>query len=404
VVALDAAAKAAALSPDEIQMGKFLLLAGAPDDRRRGLTLLARHAQARDLGGRLALRILLADSVHEKDAASVAKWADALRLHPFCTLEDLHACLLACSRADPAHFTPLLSAVKTKLAPSQLRSAELLGWLSQMGRIREAAEWARSVRSVDVDCPPLFIAVAEALRAAALWPELEQWTRLGQWGPGVGLLRQAYRAEALAQLGDRDSAETVLRQVGNQAEGRAAESFLAAQLLYSWGRSEQAVELLWRISRDPRQGTAALGMLVRHYQTRRDATGLYRAFDAWHRLDPEDPMIATACAFFGSVSGLGSPAECERLAARVVAGDPGNRPARCSLAVALTMEGEAPQALEVLRTVAADWGRSPAVAYAYGLALATAGRQAEARPILGSIDPGALTLRQIELSARALQP
>jgi hypothetical protein len=192
-------------------------------------------------------------------------------------------------------------------------------------------------------------------------------------------------------------------QLQRQSAGNGPEALLVAQMLYSWGRTEPSLELLWGISADARAGVGALGMLVRHYQVQRDAFGLYRAFASWHRLRPEDRMVATGFAFYGSVCGRGNPSEFEQVTADNLKADPGDNSARCGLAIVLTMEGRAAQALATLRPISANWRKSRAIAYAYGLALARAGRQAEAREVLGSIDPNALTLRQLALSSSALR-
>jgi thioredoxin-like negative regulator of GroEL len=402
-VAVDAATKDPALAADEIRLGAVLLPSAKAEDRRRGAELLARRALARDQEGRTALRILLSDSVRRKDSPAVMRWAETLRLHPLCTLEDLRACLLAANLADDAHFAAMLSSVRGTLATSQLRSAELLGWLTQMGRTREAGQWARSMNAADVASPPLFVAVAEALRQGSFWPDLEGWSGAADWSPEVALLQQAYHWEALEQLGKTGEADALMLQLQGRTEGNGPQALLVARMLYSWGRTAPALAILWRISADPRAGVGALGMLVRHYQVQRDAFGLYRAFAAWHRLRPQDRMVATGYSFFGSVCGRGNPSELEQVAADNLQADPGDDYARCGLALALAMDGKAGEALDRLSPIAANWRKSRAIAYVYGLALARAGRQAEAGKILGSIDPDTLTLRQAALSAEALR-
>jgi thioredoxin-like negative regulator of GroEL len=401
--AIAAAAKDPAARADEVRLAMALLVSGPASDRQRGLGLLARQSHAGDAWGRLALRVLLADSVRAKDFPAAMAWAEALRRHPLGTLEDLRACLQAASRAGDAPFRTLFPEVQATLSTSQLRSAELLGWLGQMGRTNEAAAWAQSINEADVTTPPLFVGVAEALRQASRWRDLENWATLADWGAGVGLLQKAYRGEALARLGEAGSAEARFLQLNDAAKGRGPEALLTAQLMYSWGQADRAVALLWVARQDPRTAVEALGMLVRHYQVKRDAAGLYQAFAAWHRLRPQDRLVATGFAFFGSVSGLGSLPECERITANLLRTDPADAPARCARAVALTMDGRPAEALDNLRSISADWRKSRAIAYAYGTALAAAGRPAEARAILRSIDSQELTVQQAARVAQALR-
>jgi len=286
ILALDLVNRSPELRSDEAQQGRVLLQTGRAADRRQGLELLERCAQDRGLIGRYAVRALVADSVSNPSGSSTLKWAQALLSHPLCTLDDTQFCLRAAAPATDGTFGTVFASARSKLATSQLRSAELLEWLGQCGRIKEALEWARAVNSADVTAAPLFVAVAETFRQASQWRDLENWTSLADWGSGMGLIQSTYRWMALSQLGEAEvaDAEAAFAKLKAAAPTAGPETMMAAQLLYTWGQSERSAELLWLLSADPRLTSRALGMLIRHYQTQRDGPGLYRAIEAWRRL------------------------------------------------------------------------------------------------------------------------
>ena len=402
-LAVDVKAGNADLRSDEAQLGMVLLQTGISEDRSRALELLARCSQSKDAVGRFALRNLLSDSAAKSNQAETAKWARALLAHPLCTLVDAHACLTAVAPADEATFGNMFAAVKKMLAPSQLRSAELLGWLGSMGRTKEALEWARSINAAEVNCPPLFVSVAEIFRQASQWRDLEMWTGLAEWGPGVSLLQLNYRWVALAKAGDTEMAEAALSELKGNALGKGPEAMLVAQLLYAWGLTDQAADLLWVLSRDPKVDIKAVGMLIRHYQVQRDSAGLHRAFAAWCQLRPNDRTATVSCAFFGSLAAVGDPARFEQIAAENLIADPANGYFRCCYGAILAMNGHGARALDVLAPISADWRKSSSIAFAYGLALANAGRSSEAREVLSSIDPKVLNSQQAALCESVLK-
>jgi len=393
-IALDHKVKSPDLRSDEAQLGTVLLSTGIGGDRRQGLELLGHCAESKDVFGRFALRVLLADSVNEANSAATSRWAQALLDHPLCTMADTQSCLAAAGHADDATFRILFASIKAKLATSQLRSAELLQWLSQIGRTKEALAWARAVNSVDVTSPPLFVAVAETFRQACQWRELENWTGLSDWGSGVGLMQLAYRWIALSNLGAAEEAEAVLTKLKGDAPGKGSQALLVAQLLYTWGETDRSVDLLWSINNTPPVDIQASGMLIRHYQMRRDCAGLYRAFEAWRSLRPNDQTAAASCALFGSLSGAGDPPKWEAMAAESLRSDPSSEYFRCCYAVVMAVGGRAPEALAAVAPISSRWRKSHSIAFAYGLALAAADRKAEAREVLGSIDPTAMPGRK----------
>jgi Flp pilus assembly protein TadD len=69
----------------------------------------------------------------------------------------------------------------------------------------------------------------------------------------------------------------------------------------------------------------------------------------------------------------------------------------------LVWSGQAARAMRLLAPVSHDWGKSPAVAFAYGAALASLGRKPEATEVFHSINPRSLSFQEIAWVQAALK-
>jgi Flp pilus assembly protein TadD len=162
-------------------------------------------------------------------------------------------------------------------------------------------------------------------------------------------------------------------------------------------------EVLWWAAADQGGPNAiqALGTLARYYQVRRDAEGQYRAFRQLHFAHPQDADVSNNLVYFAALTGHdGSLAE--RLAAENLARDPQNLTYLATRAFVLFMDGRASDALALLKPRAAEVEKSPALAFAYGLALAGTGNKAEARALLGKNLQATLATREADLIKTAL--
>jgi len=385
---------------NEIPLGAVLLNANDPAERARGLALLARRT-ADPVWGADALRFLLSDALSRDDRAALLRWAEPLRAHPRCTLGDVPNCLLALARADPDRFATVLVGLKKQHAADGDQAALLIDWLSQIGRPDEAVRWARGLPAALTQRPPVIVPVAEALRRTEAWPALDAWVAAGTWTDDLEFLRLAYALQAARGLGYTARAEALWRTLRDTAQSQGARALFAANLLYAWGSVDEGVQLLWLAVDQAGVGWEALGTLARHYQTQRDAAGQFRVFRRLNSLRPADRDVANNYVFFAALLGH-DDTTVQRLAADNASAAPDNDTYRATAAFVLVMRGQPGEALVMLRPVAAGWPASPAVAFAQGLALARAGRRAEARPILASLAPATLTGAEIDLISGAL--
>jgi hypothetical protein len=388
---------------DEIPLGLILLNATDPAERKQGLDLLEKWTANQEWGA-TALRTLLADAMARDDRKAILKWAEALRAHPGCTLGDMPNCLAGLSRADERHFAAALAILEQNHAVSPQAAAQLVGWLNQIGRSAEAVKWMKTLPQEGLKHPPLSVVCAEALRQTAAWSELQAWTQPGDWGNDLNFLRWAYGMQAARALGEKAQADEYWRTLKAHATTNSVHALFAGDAIFTWGLVDEA-EVLWWAAAEQGGPNAiqALGTLARHYQVNRDAEGQYRAFRQLYFAHPQDADASNNFVYFASLTGHDGTL-VGRLAADNLARNPQNLTYLATRAFVLFMDGRPDDALALLKPKAAEKDRSSALAFAYGLALAGTGNMAEARELLGQLDPAMQSTREVELIKTALEP
>ncbi len=387
---------------DEVPLGLILLNAADPAERTRGISLLTKWTADREWGV-VALRTLLADAQARNDRPAMLQWAEALRLNPGCTLSDMPNCLLALSRADEQRFAEVLAALEKNHAVSPDAATQLLSWLNQIGRGAEAVRWMKTLPESGMQRPPLAVAGAEALRLAADWPALQVWTQGKNWGPDAEFLRWAYGLQAARMLGDETQAEEFWRTLKSHAQLNSVHALFAGSTIYSWGRLPEAEALWWvAAGQEGKIAIDALGTLARHYQMQRDAEGLYRVFRQLHLLQPQDAAVGNNYAFFAALTGR-EQRLAEQVARANLALAPRNPIYLATCAFTLFMQNRMDESLSLLKPMAAEATKSPALTFAYGLALAGTKNKTEARAMLGKLPAETLTVREVELIKSALE-
>jgi len=106
-------------------------------------------------------------------------------------------------------------------------------------------------------------------------------------------------------------------------------------------------------------------------------------------------------AFFAALTGNREQL-AEQLSRENLTRHPANPTYVATHAFVLLMRGHADESLKLIKPLVAKVGASSAVAFVYGLALAETGEKTQAREVLKTIDPGALTVRETEVIRAAL--
>jgi len=147
----------------------------------------------------------------------------------------------------------------------------------------------------------------------------------------------------------------------------------------------------------------ALGSLARLYQVQGDAPGQYKAFSRLNAMQPSDRKIANNFAYYAALTDLGSQTKVGKIAEDNFTEEPDNAVYRSTFAFVLVWKGQAARALKLMEPLAGEWKKSPAVAFAYGAALAAVGRKPEAKEVFDSLSPRELSPPETEWIRRALR-
>ena len=386
---------------DEVPLGLILLNAKDPAVRQRGLGLLEKWTADRDWGA-TASRTLLSDASVRDDHPSMVKWAEILRASHGCTVSDISDCLLALSRGDEPRFRQVLAELEKDHAINPAAATQLLSWLNQIGRSQEAIIWMRTLPVADMQRPPLAVAAAEALRSVSDWPALAAWVEGQDWGAETNFLRWAYGMQAASMIGDEAKANELWRTLDRHAQLNSVHALFAGSTLFSWGRAKEAEALWWRAaSQEGKIAIEALGTLARYYQERRDADGEYRVFRQLHLLRPQDAAVGNNFTFYAALTGR-EQRLAEQVARANLAREPKNPVYLATCAFNIFMQNRAAESFALLEPFAARTDQSPALTFAYGLALAGTNRKAEAKTLLARLPADSLTLRELEVIKSAL--
>jgi len=386
---------------NELPLGLCLLSMRDAAERQRGLEMLSKLADDKEWGAG-ALRFLLTDATLQNDHVAMAKWADALRTNPRCTVGDMPSCLTALVRADEAKYFAVIARLKQTHLATPESAAQLIGWLNQIGRSAEALEWMTTLPEANLKRPPLVVSKAESLRQAGDWLAVKNWVSLGEWGSGLDFLRWAYAYQAARSLGVEQEAAEFWRLLEKDAQKNSTHALFAGSTLFSWGLVSEAETLWWHAAEQNNNiAIEALGTLARHYQVRRDAAGQYKVFNQWHALHPQDDAVTNNFIFYAVLTG--NREQLARALARENASrHPNDSTYISTQAFVFLMSGHADQALKLMKPLAGDAEKSSAVVFVYGLALAETGEKAKARLIVERLNPASLTLREVELIKSAL--
>ena len=398
----DIAAGIASPAIDEIPLGIVCLQTGSAADEERGRALLQKWSANSNWGAE-ALRALLADAEARHDREAIARWGEALRIHPRCTLGDIPVCLKAFEESDPARYRVVLAQLEERSGGHPTEAAQLIGWLNQIDQGAEGVRWGESLGPGISRKPPVVQGVAEGLRKGRRWSDLADWVDHGEWGQEVGFLGWGYGLLAARQLGDESKAASLWQTLFDDGRASPAHALFLGDSLYSWGYPQDAAALLWSASERPDLSYQALGTLARLYQIQRDAVGEYRAFSRLNTIRPSDRRIANNFAYFAAVTSLGSQTQVQQIALDNFNNEPANIDFRSTYAFVLVWSGQASQAMTIMEPVSRDWKKSPAIAFAYGAALAGVGRKPEAKDVFDSLNARGLTPQEADWIRTALR-
>jgi len=385
---------------NEVPLAVILLSTGDPADRARAESLLSKWNDDPRWGAEV-LRQQLEEAFADDRRPDMIRLAGLLRSHPAHTRVDALNCLLALAAADESLFAEALQNEETSVAGDPGAISGLISWLAGNGRGEEAYRWGMSLPEQTRTRPPVVVTLADTMRVLGRWDDLRKWTASGDW-QNVEFLRQAMSALAARQLGDSQRYQSLWQGIVANAQINGGRAFFLAGVVYTWGWTEQAIQLWEVVSRQGGLAMSAYGALARHYQLVGDAAGLFRAFRGLYGLRSSDPAIANNYAYLAALNGS-DLMRAERIARENFERNPENLAYRSTYAFVLNKTGRNAQAIALLEPVGAALAAHPGLASTWGIVLADAGRRAEAARVLSIVDGTTLSDAEQRLVQAALR-
>ena len=153
----------------------------------------------------------------------------------------------------------------------------------------------------------------------------------------------------------------------------------------------------------PDEARAQLMVLFAHYRDRLDAAGLRRTFEKILELRPDDVLARRSLALLYLLGGM-QAGRVREMSLELYTADPVNLDNLLVYAWSLHVQGRTDEALALLdRRPPEDFAANPYAAGYYGMMLASAGRRAEAAPLIEASLKGRLLPEEAALLRAALE-
>ena len=393
--------RAAELAPNEsgYRFQLALLQLNQPEKRANALAVL-QELRSNSAQRIAATRTLIIDGVARGTAAGpLRKLSEELQAYPEAVFSDrlMYAEILRQMR-DPAQ-EEYVARLKTDAAASPLNAAALISWMIRNRMTDEASAFIDSLpEEAKVKWPVPFV-IAEVQTKTKNWIQLEKQLRESDWAT-YDFLRRAYLARALREQGKQLPADQELAAAEKEASANPQMVTTLTQTIAEWGWKDEAVDLLWILTKNPQTRMPALRSLYAHYTKVADTSGLYRTLAKLSELNPQDTALQNNLAQVSLLIGADVD-HARKIAAEVAAKDPKNAAYLSTYAYSLLSKGDLKGALQVMDGLSEEKLRDPSVATYHGLILAAAGQKEKAREFLRRSSEAQLLPEEKELVAKA---
>ena len=377
-------AKAVELSPEEkpyqLQLALCQLKSADKAKREKARTLLE-HLR-NDPGQRAAaVRALIADTAaHEPISETLLNLGQELQSYPEARFTDRILYLDILKQSHDRRYTSYLTQLENEAANNTSNLANLLAWMNNAELSLLAIDFLKTVPPEVSKKWPVAPLVSEAYLQLRDWPELEQLTSNGNWGE-FDYLRRAYLARAFRAQDKSVAAEREWFAAQKAAAAQPHSLLTLARTISKWQWKDEATDLLWTLTKFPREQREALNTLYQHYKETKNTQGLYRVLLRLAEVDPADLKVQNNLAQISLLLNA-NVGRARQIAADLYRKQPSNAAYVSTYAFSLYAKGDAKGAVALMNTLGEDECRDPSLAAYYGIMLAAAGDQTRAREYL----------------------
>ena len=396
-------ARATELAPNDTAYRFQLALTrlGLPDAAKREAAVSVLEQLRSDESQRAAAtRTLIIDGVaHRGDAQRMRALAEELQSYPEANVGDRIMYLEILRQLRDARYEEYLARLKRDLPQKPGELAGLLSWMLRNHMAADVVEFADSLPPETTTKWPVPLALAEARAQMKDWLALEKMTRETNWS-GYEFLRHAYLSRALRGQDKQLAAEQELNAAQKEAAAHPQMLSMLTQTIADWGWQNEAVEMLWTLTKQPETKMRALQTLYEHYTKISDTSGLYRTLTRFAELNPNNNALQNNLAQIELLLGANID-HGKKVAAELIAKEPTNAAYLSTYAFALLTKGDVKGALQVMDGMNAEQLRDASVATYYGIILAAAGQKEKAREYLRRASEASLLPEEKALVAKA---
>ncbi len=347
-----------------------------------------------------ATRILLIDSVaHRGDPQRIRTLANELQAYPESMFSDRIMYLEILRQMHDAAYDEYLSQLKTEVPAKASDLAALISWMTRNRMNDEAIAYTNSLPADALTKWPVPLALADTYAQLKDWVQLEKLLRTGDWSV-YNPLRRAYLARALRGQDKQLASEQELATAQKEAAANPQLLSTLTQTIADWGWQNEAIDLLWVLTRNPETKLPALQALYDHYSKVADTSGLYRTLSKYAELRPNDTALQNNLAQVSLLLGVDLD-YARKLAADLKEKEPNNAAYLSTYAFSLLSKGDVKGALQVMDNLNEEQLRDPSVATYYGVILAAAGQKDKARAFLQRSAEASLLPEEKTLVTRA---
>lgn len=290
----------------------------------------------------------------------------------------------------------------TKMPNTPQIIAPWMNWMLAVDRTPEALSWLNKQEATIKNLPEIKMLTADAYTKIGDWENLESYLKITHFGhlefiKELMLIHTQQRAEPKIFL---DKYVIYLKEK-NPTPSQAA---LIAQVMQSWGYSEESNALWWKLAKQTKQTkiqAKALEHLRTYYRTQKNTLLSYQveklAFDA----NPSDAVTANNYAYLSLLLGLEIKNAAE-ITKSNFAKYPKHPISVSMWAFTLYTQGKFAEGLKIIETLSPAEQTSLGISLYYGILLAENGYTPDAKKILSKVTNGSFFPEELLLLNRYL--
>ena len=325
------------------------------------------------------------------------RFATKLRSIPEHNFDDDLNCLPVA--ATETAFRSAIAEIEHRAAPDVQLTIEAGDWLNAHGLGGETLRWFGQLPETVRMNVRVQITMAESYLNRRDWKGLQAFLSKSRWDDSEYLRRaMLIRAQReLCQPWEQDWKKLV-----TEAGTDPQDPLLLAQLVVGWNWRAEALELLWGAAARPVTASGALELLWQLYCGTNETRELLRVAKAQLDAEPASPAKKNNYAFLSLLLDGGSQLS-ERLAREACTLDPSVPEWAATYSYALHLAGKDVEARDVVGKLASEALARPGIALYYAIILAANGDQALAREALAKLNTTGMLPEERRLAADLAQ-